>query len=73
MIAANKKNILNEFLAEFSAWSECSVPCGGNGVQSRVSTDGSIEEQACGDRACPELGNWSEWSECSKSCGDGFM
>ena len=53
-------------------WSECSIKCGGYGTQNRL-VDDVMEEQECGGRACPEVGEWSQWSDCSKTCGDGFM
>ena len=59
-------------VAEVSNWSECSVRCGGGGVQRRFSQSSGWEEQECGARACPEVGQWGEWSECSRTCGDGF-
>jgi trypsin len=55
-----------------SEWSECSVKCGGYGTRTRLA-DGVVEEEECGGRACPEVGDWSAWSECSRTCGDGFI
>ncbi|XP_043238645.1 semaphorin-5B-like [Amphibalanus amphitrite] len=66
---------------EWSAWSECSVPCGGGvQVRSRVCEgDAALcrsgphrMERECNAHSCEgEWSCWSEWSQCSVSCGVG--
>jgi len=73
-------------VSAWSAWSSCSVPCGG-GAQSETRT--IITEPANNGAICPNLGNWrscnvqlcgapsctvsswSAWSACSAQCGAG--
>lgn len=73
----------------WTAWSSCSVSCGG-GLQNRIYVidtpaankggecpvkNGQEEKQSCNSQACPVncVGQWSGWGECSKSCGTGSM
>ncbi|XP_037090869.1 semaphorin-5B-like [Pollicipes pollicipes] len=65
---------------EWSAWSNCSLTCGG-GMQSRsrmcsgnrsVCLGPSRVEQMCNTHSCAgEWSCWSDWSACSVSCGKG--
>jgi len=72
---------------DFSAWSNCSVECGG-GTQSRNRScnnpapanggkdcEGNAEEsRKCNSDPCPVDGGWSDfsaWSGCSAECGGG--
>ena len=69
-------------LSDWSAWSACSLPCGG-GKRSRSRTvtasngtpcGGMSEEEACNTQACPVncvLGTWGNWGTCSVTCGPG--
>lgn len=72
---------------DFSAWSECSVPCGGgNRTRTKWVTQQSSasvtncgptsETVGCNLQPCPincQVGNWSAWSSCSATCGTGFQ
>eukprot|EP01053_Blabericola_migrator_P003450 Blabericola_migrator_1__3449@NODE_2017_length_3414_cov_95_709292_g165_i1_p1_GENE_NODE_2017_length_3414_cov_95_709292_g165_i1NODE_2017_length_3414_cov_95_709292_g165_i1_p1_ORF_typecomplete_len1088_score114_58TSP_1/PF00090_19/7_4e08TSP_1/PF00090_19/1_3e11TSP_1/PF00090_19/4_8e10TSP_1/PF00090_19/2_6e08TSP_1/PF00090_19/3_5e09TSP_1/PF00090_19/8e09TSP_1/PF00090_19/91TSP_1/PF00090_19/3_8e10TSP_1/PF00090_19/5_3e07TSP_1/PF00090_19/8_4e11TSP_1/PF00090_19/8_3e09TSP_1/PF00090_19/1_6e11TSP_1/PF00090_19/1_8e11 len=73
-------------LSEWSDFTECSSPCGGDGVMVRSRT--VLNPEICKDvssallrevKACNEFPcvtdclttEWSEWSECSTACGEG--
>mmetsp|Transcript_102722 Transcript_102722/g.257546 ORF Transcript_102722/g.257546 Transcript_102722/m.257546 type:complete len:923 (-) Transcript_102722:29-2797(-) len=72
---------------EVSSWTygECSVTCGGNGVQMLrrqvvakpfrgAACLPLVLQQNCGHEPCPvdcELEDWGGWSECSSECGGG--
>ena len=70
---------------KYSDWSECSKPCGGGSMSSKINI---IKQAQHGGQACPtetEItnvcnvqpcpvnceGEWAEWSECSEPCGGG--
>ena len=72
-------------MTEWSAWSACSVDCGG-GTQKRTRTmtrenqhNGKTcppgrEDRACNISECPincELSQWGNWPQCSSTCGGG--
>ncbi|GFN97240.1 sco-spondin [Plakobranchus ocellatus] len=78
---------IDGFYGAWSAWSQCSVSCGG-GTQSRdrpctppqhqgQDCQGpSNQTQDCNTQPCPVDGfylDWSEWSECPVSCGGGVQ
>jgi len=68
---------------EWSAWSSCSITCGGKGeltrhrshTGSRICTGREEEKKDCHVNLCPVdcvLSLWAEWSPCSSSCGNGM-
>lgn len=65
---------------KWSEWSECSITCGSNGVQTRKkvckrnknrAACKQIEERDCSSDVECWL-SWSSWSTCSASCGYGL-
>lgn len=66
--AQNTNNIENEW----SGWSECSEPCGIEGIKERKRINpktSKLEKQTrpCNRKSCH--GPWGGWSSCSKKCG----
>lgn len=70
---------------KYSDWSECSKPCGGGSMSSKINiikqaqhggtpcpTETEITN-VCNVQPCPVNceGEWAEWSECSEPCGGG--
>jgi len=70
-------------VGDFGPWSECSVKCGGGGIQERqraiitpAANGGTpclplMENQQCGNTPCPrdcEVSPFGAWDECSSPC-----
>ncbi|GFN97244.1 sco-spondin-like, partial [Plakobranchus ocellatus] len=76
---------INGVLTPWSAWSSCSVTCGGGVANRSRECDGPyhggwdcegdlVEKRACNEESCPENGlwqPWSPWGTCSASCAGG--
>ena len=74
-------------VSDFSAWSSCSVSCGGGfsrrtrAVQISASHGGEpcpalMDVRACGTKSCPVdcvLSAWTAWGACSLTCGTGVQ
>jgi hypothetical protein len=74
-------------VSAWSAWGDCSKPCGGGtrtrsrSILKREAFGGqpcpaTEETKACNTQACPgpidcQVSEWGEWGPCSKACGGG--